>query len=163
MSFARRAKPARVQWASASFGNEVDNGGERMEKLDRKKSVLRLYIELYEKFAVLVYMELKLALLEIKENIHSVENGFGLLAVGAFLMVFAFMALIGTAVAALAVVLQVWAAALVVTLVLSFFGAAFLFTGLAKMKGFTLLPVETLRRFHEVMEKLKKHYDQPGQ
>jgi len=133
-----------------------------MEKIRNRKrvSVVRLYAELVEESIILVFVELKLAFFEIKRHIHSAENGVLLMAVGAGLLLLGLLTFIGTAVAALAVFLPVWLSALVVASALAFLGIAFLFTGLGKMKDFSLIPTETLERIQDISQKLKKVSDQ---
>jgi len=129
-----------------------------MEKTRNRKrvSVVRLYAELFEESIILVFLELKLAFIEIKRHVHSAENGVVLMAVGAGLLLLGILTCIGTAVAALAVFLPVWLAALAVASALTFFGIAFLFSGLGKMKDFSLIPTETLERIQDISQKLKK-------
>jgi fatty acid desaturase len=134
-----------------------------MEELKKKLSMLRLDLELLEQFIALVFLELKLAVLEIRRNIRSMEKGAIFIAIGAFILLFAMMTLIGTAVAALAMVFPVWLAALIVALLLTFFGTSFLFTGLGKLKHFSLVPSETLQRVRTISKQLKKHADRHKQ
>ncbi|OGU06448.1 MAG: hypothetical protein A2075_07805 [Geobacteraceae bacterium GWC2_58_44] len=124
--------------------------------------MVRLVLELIEQFIVLVFLELKLAALEIKRNMNSARNGAVLLGMGAFLLLFAVPVLVATAVAALALALPVWFAALIMAVVLLFVGAAFLMTGLSKVKHFTVVPTDTLDRVESISKKLKKHAEQHG-
>ena len=128
-----------------------------MEKVRRRRvSMVRLFAELIEDSVVLVYVELKLALLEIKGNIKSAEKGAVMMVLGLGLLLFGLLTFLATAVAALAVILPVWLSALIVALGLSFFGVAFLYSGLGRLKGFSLVPLETLERIEDISEKLKK-------
>ena len=127
---------------------------------DRRHSVVRLTLELVEQSIVLFFLELKLAAVEIRRNIKSVEKGVACLAIGAFLMMCALLALIGTAVAALATILPVWLAALLVSALLLFCASALLFTGFSKMKHFSLVPSDTLHRVQVISRQLKKHAEQ---
>ena len=122
----------------------------------KRVSVVRLYAELLEESIILVFVELKLAFFEIKRHIHSAENGVLLMVVGAGLLLFGLLTFIGTAVAALAVFLPVWLFALVAASALALFGIAFLFTGLGKMKDFSLVPTETIDRIQDISQKFKK-------
>jgi hypothetical protein len=131
-----------------------------MDGMNRRKSMLRLGLELVEQSIVLVFLELKLAVLEVKRNVSSAKNGAVFMALGGFLMLFSLLTLTATAIAALAMVLPVWLSALIVTAAVGFLGAALLFTGLGKLKHFTLVPAETLERVENIAGKLKKHAEQ---
>ena len=129
---------------------------------DARHSVLRLSLELAEQFVVLVFLELKLAVLEVRGNIKSIEKGAVLLAMGAVLLILAALTLIGTAIAAFAIILPVWLAALIVSIVLLCLGSLIVVTGLGKVKHFTLAPTETLARIRIISEKLKAHAERHG-
>lgn len=130
---------------------------------DRHHSIVRLVLELLEQSIVLVFLELKLAALEVRNNVNSAKNGSVLLAVGGFLLLFSLLAATATAIAALSLVLPVWLSALIVTAGLVFLGAGLLFTGLSKLKHFTLLPKDTLDRVENIGHKLKAHAEQRDQ
>ena len=127
-----------------------------MENFRRRRSMVRLAVELYEEIIVLFFVELKLAAIEIKGNIRSVEKGAAKMVVGAGLLFFAVITFLGTAVAILALFLPTWLSALLVTLTLAFFGVAFFFTGLGNFKHFTLIPSETLQRVHDITNRYKR-------
>jgi hypothetical protein len=128
-----------------------------MEKVRQKRvSMIRLFAELIEETIILTFLEVKLAALEIKRNIRSAEKGGAMMAVGGALLLFAMVVFVGTAVAALALFLPVWLSALIVALGLSFFGIAFLFSGLGLLKGFSLFPAETLVRVENIAQKVRK-------
>jgi hypothetical protein len=128
-----------------------------MEKVGQKRiSMIRLFAELIEETIILAFLEVKLAASEIKRNIRSAEKGGAMMAIGGGLLFFALVVSIGTAVAALAIVLPVWLSALLVALGLGFFGIAFLFSGLGLLKGFSLIPAETLLRVEDIVQKVRK-------
>jgi hypothetical protein len=128
-----------------------------MEKARQKRvSMIRLFAELIEETIILTFLEVKLAAFEIKRNIRSAEKGGAMMAVGGALLLFAVVVFIGTAVAALAIFLPVWLSALIVALGLGFFGIAFLFSGLGLLKGFSLIPAETLVRVENIAQKVRK-------
>ncbi|HEY5514448.1 MAG TPA: phage holin family protein [Geomonas sp.] len=127
-----------------------------MADVGKGKSIVRLGLELVEESIVLVFLELKLAAVEIKRKVHAAEKGAVLIAAGAGLLLFALITLTGAAVAALATVLPLWLSALIVTAVLAFFGIVFLFSGLGLLKDFSLVPADTLQRIEVVAKKLKE-------
>ena len=118
--------------------------------------MVRLFAELIEETIILIFLELKLAIYEIKRNVHSAEKGAVMMALGAGLLILAGLTFVGTAVAALAIILPVWLSALLVALGLSFLGVAILFTGLGHLKDFSLIPSETLERVDDITVKIKK-------
>jgi hypothetical protein len=128
-----------------------------MDGTKRRKSMLRLVLELVEQSIVLVFLELKLAAHEVKRNVSSARNGVVFLALGGFLLLYSLLTLTATAIAALAIVLPVWLSALIVTAAVGLVGAALLFTGVGKFKHFTLVPSETVERVENIAAKLKKH------
>jgi hypothetical protein len=127
-----------------------------MLRIGKRLSMLRLVVELVEEIVALAFVELRLAVLEIKRNVRSVENGALMLVLGAGLLVLSLLGFIITAIAILAIFLPTWLSALLVTLTLVFFGIAFLFTGLGKFKDFSLVPSETLQRVEEISRNYKK-------
>jgi fatty acid desaturase len=128
-----------------------------MEKIRKRRvSMVRLFAELIEDTIILIFLELKLALFEIKRNIHSAERGAAMMGAGVGLLICAGLAFIGTAVAVLAEILPVWLSGLIVSLALAFLGVALLFSGLGHLKNFSLIPNETLERVEDITEKVKK-------
>jgi hypothetical protein len=125
-----------------------------MEKARKRSSMVRLFAELVEESIILVFLEMKLALFEVKKHIRSAEKGTVMMALGAALLLFALVTFVGTAVAALAVILPVWLSALIVALALTFCGVAFLFSGLGNLKDFSFIPSETLLRVQNIVQKL---------
>ena len=127
-----------------------------MDKTRKRTSMIRLFAELVEESIILVFLELKLGVFEIKRHVHSAEKGVVMMALGAGLLLFALITFTGTAVAALAIILPVWLSALIVALALTFIGVAFLFSGLGNLKDFSLVPSETLLRIQHIVQKLQK-------
>jgi len=125
-----------------------------------KQSFVKLTLELVEQSIVLIFLELKLAVLEVKRNVTSVERGVIFLPIGAVMLLLALCTLTGAAVAALCLVVQPWLAALIVSAVLMFFSSALLFTGIGKIKHFTLVPKETIERAEAIAKKLKQHAEE---
>lgn len=128
-----------------------------MEESKRRHSIVRLVLELVEQSIVLVFLELKLAAMEVKRNVTSAKNGVVMLGLGGFLLLFSLLGVMATAIAALALVLPVWLSALIVTAVFLFAGGGLLLTGLSHLKHFSLLPHETVARVEQIAGKLKKH------
>jgi hypothetical protein len=131
-----------------------------MAEIKRRVSMVKLVLELVEQSIVLVFLELKLAALEVKHNINSAKTGAALLGLGGFLLLFSLLGVMTTAIAALSLVLPVWLSALIVTAGLVVAGAGLLFTGLSKVKHFSLIPRETVDRVETISNKLKKHAEQ---
>ena len=127
-----------------------------MENTRKKLSRDRTVVELAEEIIILGFLELKLAAVEIRRNIRSVEQGAVMMAVGGGLLLLAMLTFIATAVAILALFLPTWLAALIVALTLVFFGIAFLFAGLGSFKDFTLVPSETLQRVQAIAREYHK-------
>ncbi|HJV67253.1 MAG TPA: phage holin family protein [Geomonas sp.] len=130
---------------------------------NHRHSMIRLALELAEQSIVLVFLELKLAALELRRNVASAKNGAVLLALGGFMLLFSLLAAMATAIAALAIVLPVWLSALIVAAGLVLLGGTLLVTGLSKLKHFTLLPRETIGRVENIGRKLKQHAEQHEQ
>jgi len=124
--------------------------------IGRKVSMARNMAELVEEIVMLLFIELKRAVLEIKGNIHSVERGGAMMVLGVGLLFFGLVTFTGTAVAVLAIYLPTWLSALIVALGLTFLGIAFLFSGLAHFKDFTLVPSETIHRVEDIFHEYKK-------
>ncbi|MCM0080137.1 phage holin family protein [Geomonas sp. Red32] len=131
-----------------------------MERTEKRHSIVRLVLELVEQSIVLVFLELKLGVMEIRRNVDSAKTGVAIVALGGALLLFSLVAGTATAIAALALVLPVWLSALIVTALYVFAGAALLFTGIGKLRHFTLLPKDTIERAETIGRKLKKHTEQ---
>ncbi|GFO69388.1 hypothetical protein GMLC_29670 [Geomonas limicola] len=127
-----------------------------MFRVGRKLSMARLMVELVEEIVMLLFIEVRRGVLEIKHNIKSVEKGAVMVVLGAGLLFFGLITFTGTAVAVLTIWLSTWLSALIVALGLTFFGIAFVFSGLSHFKEFTLVPNDTLHRVENIFKDYKK-------
>jgi hypothetical protein len=116
----------------------------------------RLVVDLYEDIVVLLFVELKRAVQEIKHNIGCVEKGAAMMVIGALLFFFALIVFTGTAVAVLALFLSTWLSALIVALGLAFFGIGLFCAGLGHFKDFTLVPRHTVQRVEDIFTEYKQ-------
>lgn len=127
-----------------------------MVRIGRKISMVRMTVELFEEIVMLLFIELKRGVLEIKHNVKSVETGAVMMALGAGLLFFGLVTFTGTAVAVLALFLSTWLSAFIVALGLTLFGLAFLFAGLSHFKEFTLVPAATINRVEDIFHDYKR-------
>lgn len=127
-----------------------------MARIGRRVSMARLVVDLYEDIVVLLFVELKRALLEIKHNVSSVEKGAAMMVVGALLLFFALIVFTCTVVVVLTLFLPTWLSAFIVALGLTFFGIALFFSGLGHFKEFTLVPRHTVQRVEDVFMEYKR-------
>lgn len=125
-----------------------------MEKAGKRSSMARLFAELIEAAITLAFLETNRALSEVRKRVRSAEKGTVMVVLGALLLLLALVTFIGTAVAALAVLLPVWLSALIVALTLTFSGVASLFSGLGNLRAFSLIPTETLLRVRHTVQNL---------
>jgi len=127
-----------------------------MFRVGSKLSLARMMVELVEEIVMLLFIEVRRGVLEIKHQVKSVEKGAVMVILGVGLLFFGLVTFTGTAVAVLALWLPTWLSALIVALGLTFFGIAFVFSGLAHFKEFSLVPNDTIHRVENIFRDYKK-------
>lgn len=123
-------------------------------------SVGQLVSQLSEQSSRLIREEMDLARLEIKDTVKHAGRGAGLFSTAAVIGVFGVGALITTAIIALDLILPLWAAALIVTVVL--FGMAGIAALVGKREVEQVSPtpertVENVKRDVREVKEAKKH------
>ena len=121
-----------------------------------QKSLGELFGDLSAQISALVRQEVQLAKTEITGKIAGLAVGAAALAVAAVLGLGAFLVILAAAVAALSLVLPVWAAALIVAVVLLLIAAVAALTGIKKIKSATPpIPQKTIETLKEDAQWLK--------
>jgi hypothetical protein len=103
----------------------------------------------------LVRDEIRLAQKEIQESVKHAGLGAGLFSVAGLLAVFGVGALVAAAVAALAIVLPVWAAAVIVAAVLLAAAGAAALIGKRQVQDASPVPEQTIANVKEDIEEVK--------
>lgn len=109
-----------------------------------ERSLATLFTDLTRETGMLFRQEVQLAKAEITEKIGQAGNGLIATAVGAVLLLVGFQALVAAAILALALVLDWWAAALIIGAVLALIGGIALARGLASFRRSNITPRRTL-------------------
>jgi uncharacterized membrane protein YqjE len=104
----------------------------------------------------LLRAEVRLAKAEVSENVDRAKRAGGLIGAAAAVGLFAGMSLLATCIAALATAIPVWAAGLIMTVVLAG-GGTFLYSrGMARLRNFHTFPEQTVETVQEDVEWLKQ-------
>lgn len=121
------------------------------------RSLGRLVADLSEQATRLVRAEIDLAKAEVTSKAKKLGVGAGLLAGAAVVGLYAFGALIATAIIALAIALPAWLAALIVTVVLLAVAGVLALVGLKHVKkGVPPVPERALENLQDDVETVKK-------
>jgi len=103
----------------------------------------------------LLRSEVRLAKAEVSEQVDRAKSAGGLFGAAAVAGLLAGMCLVATCIAALAEVLPVWAAALIMTILLGIAGAALFSSARAKFRNFHAVPPQTVETIKEDVEWMK--------
>jgi len=104
----------------------------------------------------LLRAEVRLARAEVSENVDRAKRAGGLIGAAGALGLLAGMSLLATCIAALATAIPVWAAGLIMTVVLAG-GGTFLYSrGMARLRNFHTFPEQTVETVQEDVEWLKQ-------
>lgn len=109
------------------------------------KSIGTIITELTDSFKHLVRSEIALAKLEVRSGMAKLGGGAGLLAAAGLFAFFAFALLLTAAVAALALVLPVWASAVIVAVVLLIIAAILGMMGKKKVQNASPVPTAAIQ------------------
>lgn len=131
------------------------SGVTQVTETKKRRSTLNLFFELVRDIMVLIDLELKLAIAEVKRNIGSAKRGIIQVAIGLILLLLALLVLTCSAIAALAIVIPLWLASLVVGALYAVSGMWFLLTGKNRLSNAPPLPTESIERIRTVSRKLK--------
>ena len=115
-----------------------------------------LFAELASETATLVRHEVQLAKVELTGKAKEGAGDVGQVAIGAVVMMLGGIALLGGVIFALALALPLWAAALVVGLVVSAVGAGLALTGMKALKRLDPAPEQTIRTLEESKQWLRE-------
>lgn len=103
-----------------------------------------LFSELTRETASLLRQEIRLARAELSDKAHQAGRGAAEIAIGGLLLFVALLALAAAAVLGLMLVVQPWAAALIVAAVVALVGGVVLAQGLAAVRTGNLAPKRTM-------------------
>jgi uncharacterized membrane protein YqjE len=129
---------------------DVDHG------IENRRSVAAIVQNIANNLQDIVRGEIRLAKAEMTERGKQMSKAAGILAGGAGLLLVAALLLVVTVVAALSLVMPVWAAALLTGVVLAGAGGAMVFIGRQRLKASRLRPDATIESVREDVEWLKQ-------
>ncbi len=124
---------------------------QRVESL-KTESIPQLLRQLSTETTTLVRQEIALAKVELNEKIKVITSGAVMFGVAAVFAVGAFGALTTVFIAALALAMPVWAAALIVTIVYGIVVAVTALRGKKQLSGASLVPEQTAQSVKEDVE-----------
>ena len=124
---------------------------------DSEKSIGTIISELTSEINTLFRQEIGLVKTEISEKVGQAKNGVGMLVVGALIVYAGFMVLLGAAVAGLALVMDLWLAALLVAALVVIIGGSMLASGNSKLKAGNLVPEKSMDQVKHDKDLAKKH------
>ncbi len=116
----------------------------------------RLFAHLTRNMGTLMRKELELAKVEMREKISTSGKGAALLGIGGAIVFAGFLVALIAAVAGLALVLPVWAAALIVAVIVMFIGGILLAVGMRRLKKTDLKPTQAIASFKESKQWMKE-------
>lgn len=121
-----------------------------------EKPIGTLVKELSDTFTALIKSEVALAKVELKESTGRMATGAAMFGAAAVLGVIALALLITAAVLALAIVLQPWAAAVVLGLVVLIAAVALVLIGKKKLTGVSVVPTAAVEGMKADVQALKQ-------
>ena len=125
---------------------------------DSEKSIGTIISELTSEINTLFRQEIGLVKTEISEKVGQAKNGVGMLVVGALIVYAGFMVLLGAAVAGLALVMDLWLAALLMAvLVLIIGGSNAGQWQFQQLKAGNLVPEKSMDQVKHDKDLAKKH------
>lgn len=132
---------------------QLDN---RVEMDMPRESFGELISQLANDSAALVRDEIDLAKQEMREKIASFRSAIVLIAVGAFVGLFAVLALLAAAIVGLGHLVGMATAALIIGIVLAVLASVPVFMGLGRLRRTSLKPEQTIETLEEDKEWLKQ-------
>jgi len=127
-----------------------------MAETKKRRSTVILLFELLRDITVFIDIELKLAIAELRRKIGTAKRGIIQMAIGLFLLLLSLLVLTCSAIAALAIVLPLWLAALAVGALFAATGLWFIMAGKNRLIESSPLPRESFERIRAVSRKLKE-------
>lgn len=122
-----------------------------------ERSAGEIVQNLVQDLGKIVRSEIQLAKTEISEKATKAAKGGSLVGAGAVAGLLCAMAAVTACISALAIVIPIWAAALVMTILLGIAAMALLSSGRTKIKSVKPVPERTTRTLREDLEWAKQH------
>jgi xanthine/uracil permease len=120
------------------------------------RSLGELFADLLKEIRTLLQQEWRLARTELSQKAARAGKDIGLLAVGGAIVYAGFLALLATAIIALAIVLPWWLAALIVGVVVCAIGAGLIWVGISGLRGDDLVLEQTTASLREDAQWVKR-------
>lgn len=115
-----------------------------MNEIHPDRSLGSLFNELTRETSTLFRQEIQLVKAEVTEKARQAGTGAAMTAAGGLILFVAVLSLVATAIIGLSYVMEPWAAALLVTVVVAIIGGIVLAKGLSNLKGEKLAPRRTI-------------------
>ena len=121
----------------------------RQSVVEERRSIGEIVQDVVHDFGDIVRSELRLARAEVTDNVRKAGKASGLLGAAALCGFFAAACLVITCVAALALVMPVWLAALLMCIFLLCIGGAFYGGGRSRLRSVNPVPEQTVQSIKE--------------
>ncbi len=125
-------------------------------KHEANQSFGQLFAHVTRNMGTLMRKELELAKVEMREKVSASGKDLALLGIGGAIVFAGFLVALIAAVAGLALVLPVWAAALVVAVTVMLIGGILLAVGMQRLKKTDLKPTQAIASFKESKQWMKE-------
>jgi dipeptide/tripeptide permease len=116
----------------------------------------QLFANVTQSVGTLMRKELELARVEMRDKVSNSGKDAAMLAIGGAILFAGFLVALIAAVAALALVLPVWAAALLVAAVVMIIGGILFTVGMQRLKKTDLKPTQAITSFKESKQWMKE-------
>lgn len=126
-----------------------------METRQNEPSLGQLFSNLTSEVSTLVRQEIALAKLELGQKVNVIVWQAIWLTLGAVMLFAAFLALMATAIIAIAYALPWWLSALIVTVIVGGIGTWLVIKGIDKLKNTSMAPQQTIESIKEDQTWLK--------
>lgn len=126
----------------------------QMRREDR--SLSDLFVELTQDLSSLIRQEVQLAQAELKQSAMNIGKNAGFMAAGGFVLLSAWFALLAALIAGISRSMPVWAAALIVGVVLAIIGGALAFIGYNALKHANVVPQRTIETVKDTTNQVRE-------
>ncbi len=126
-----------------------------MQRSRDDRSIGELLGDLYRGASNMIHLEIEIAKTEMSQKASRVGKNVGFLAAGGAIAYAGFLALLAAAIAALAMVMPVWVAALIVGVVVVAIGGILVWSGLRTLQQESAAPQKTIQTIREDQEWIK--------
>lgn len=135
-------------------------GEHRQANTSDQRSLGELFGDLSQKASLLARQEVQLAKIEMKQKVTAASSEIVTIVIGGFLANAALLAFAAALIAGLALFIDLWLAALIVSVLFALVAALLISKGVAALKAMSPLPEQTMTTLREDKEWLAQQMNQ---